>query len=241
VPEAVGHLRRAVDLDPKRPTAHNDLCRVYLRLGELALAEVAARRYVALLPPETAGYRRASQQLQECRHLLGLQRTLPEVLTGERPASPAERLEYARVCLLTKQNRAGAVLFTEAFRVDPKLADDLKAGHRFAAARMAAQAGCGRGEGAVWLDATERSRFHQQALEWLQADLAAYAAQVAANTEEGREQARRWMQDVKAERMLACVRDAEALAKLPETERAEWQKLWGDIEAMSRKAEGQAE
>jgi hypothetical protein len=35
---------------------------------------------------------------------------------------------------------------------------------------------------------------------------------------------------------LASVRDAAALAKLPEAERAEWNKLWAEVEALLKKA-----
>jgi hypothetical protein len=35
---------------------------------------------------------------------------------------------------------------------------------------------------------------------------------------------------------LAGVRGADALARLPEAERPEWQKLWEEVEAMRRRA-----
>ena len=44
---------------------------------------------------------------------------------------------------------------------------------------------------------------------------------------------RHWQQDTD----LAGVRDAAALAKLPEPGRAEWQKLWADVAALLKKAE----
>ena len=43
---------------------------------------------------------------------------------------------------------------------------------------------------------------------------------------------RHWQQNAD----LAAVRDADALAKLPETERAEWHKLWQDVEALLKRA-----
>ena len=43
-----------------------------------------------------------------------------------------------------------------------------------------------------------------------------------------------WKVDVN----LAGVRDPEALAKLPEPERKEWQSLWGDVEALLERAQG---
>jgi len=37
---------------------------------------------------------------------------------------------------------------------------------------------------------------------------------------------------------LAGVRDAAALAGLPEAERADWQRLWADVQAVLEKAGG---
>jgi hypothetical protein len=41
-----------------------------------------------------------------------------------------------------------------------------------------------------------------------------------------------WQQDPD----LAGIRDKDALAKLPEGERADWLKLWADVEALSKQA-----
>ena len=45
----------------------------------------------------------------------------------------------------------------------------------------------------------------------------------------------------KVETNLAGVRDPEALAKLPEPERKEWQSLWGDVDALLERAQGHPE
>ena len=37
---------------------------------------------------------------------------------------------------------------------------------------------------------------------------------------------------------LVSVRDREALSRLPEAERAAWQKLWADVADLARRAEG---
>jgi hypothetical protein len=41
-----------------------------------------------------------------------------------------------------------------------------------------------------------------------------------------------WQQDAN----LASVRDADALTKLPEAERAAWQQLWAEVETLCQKA-----
>jgi hypothetical protein len=47
---------------------------------------------------------------------------------------------------------------------------------------------------------------------------------------------RHWQQDSD----LAGVRDAGALAKLPQAEQEDWRKLWADVKALRQKAGGTA-
>jgi hypothetical protein len=48
------------------------------------------------------------------------------------------------------------------------------------------------------------------------------------------------LQHWKVDTDLAGVRDPEALAKLPEAERKEWKALWANVEALLKRAGGQA-
>jgi hypothetical protein len=56
----------------------------------------------------------------------------------------------------------------------PKRDDDLNTRPRYNTACPTAQAGCGQGADAGKLDARERARLDQQALDWLRADPNAY-------------------------------------------------------------------
>ncbi len=106
-------------------------------------------------------------------------------------------------------------LYAAAFAADPKLADDLKAGHRYNAACFASLAAAGQGEDAAKLDDAERTRLRKQALEWLRADLALCTKQLEtgkpADRAEVQQTVRHWQKDTD----LAGIRDAAALAKLP--------------------------
>ena len=70
-------------------------------------------------------------------------------------------------------------------------------------------------------------------LEWLQADLEAWSRLLDKESDQPRSVAqvtknmRLWLADVD----FAGVRGPAALAKLPEAERAAWQKLWSDVAA----------
>jgi eukaryotic-like serine/threonine-protein kinase len=129
-------------------------------------------------------------------------------------------------------------LYSTAFAEKPHLADDIKAFHRYNAACAAALAGCGQGSDVDKLDAKERARLRQQALDWLRADLKAYRQVMEkAAGKTGPEIAQRmqhWLQDGD----FAGVRDDNALAKLPEDERAAWRKLWADVAELLAKAQG---
>jgi serine/threonine-protein kinase len=126
------------------------------------------------------------------------------------------------------------------FSVRPELLGDLQSRYRYNAACSAALAGCHQGEDATKLSESECARLRKQALDWLRADLAAWAKQV----EGGKALDRTWMQQVlrhwQKDTDFDGVRDVAALAKLPEAERAEWQKLWADVAALLKKAEAGA-
>jgi hypothetical protein len=98
---------------------------------------------------------------------------LPAILHGEKaPASPAEQVEFGRLCALKKMNVAGARFFAEAFAAQHEPADDMEGSNRYDAACCAALAGCGRGVDAETLTEEERASWRRKALDWLQADLA---------------------------------------------------------------------
>jgi serine/threonine-protein kinase len=157
---------------------------------------------------------------------------LPAFLDGKyQPQDNDERLALLGACQFTNRTRAMARLYAEAFAAAPSLADDLGAGHRYNAARAAAQAGCGRGADATGLGEDERIRLLEQAQQWLRTDLAARARALdsgpAASPGANRMALTRW----RNEPDLACVRDPGALEKLPPAERQEFRALWSDLDA----------
>jgi hypothetical protein len=140
-------------------------------------------------------------------------------------------LQLARVCLAKRLSATAAYLCAEAFAANAALADDPSQGRRYLAARAAALAGCGRSEDAPPSEA-ERARLRQQALSWLRADLALWAWYAVSDR---RPAAENTLRDWQRDRDLACVRDAAALAVLPTDERAAWQTLWADVDALLRR------
>src|SRR5207244_1277834 len=124
---------------------------------------------------------------------------------------------------------AAANFYTAAFAAEPKLANN----NRYNAACAAALAASGEGNDAEELDDAERTRLRRQALDWLAAEFAAWKKLADKPTEH--QKIRQKMQHWKTDTDFACVRDAAALAKLPEAERAAWQKLWADVAALQKR------
>src|SRR5262249_20585367 len=71
--------------------------------------------------------------LRQTERLLELDKQLAALLAGKaKPRSPQEQAELARFCVCHKERPRTAVgLFADAFRADPKLADDLGEKHRY--------------------------------------------------------------------------------------------------------------
>src|SRR5205807_9715546 len=140
--------------------------------------------------------------IREAERLVQLDARLPKVLNGEsQPADAAECLQLASLCQLPcKQlNAAVAGFSADAFAAEPKLADDLGAGHRYNAACAAALAGCSQGKDAADLSDKERARLRRQALDWLRADLKAWGKLLDKGPDRARpfiiQQLQHWQED----------------------------------------------
>jgi serine/threonine-protein kinase len=156
---------------------------------------------------------------------------LPDFLQGKhQPRDNAERVALLGVCQFQGLHRAAARLYADAFAADPRLADDLAAGHRYRAACLAALAAAGQGTDAQKLAPQERTALRQEALGWLRADLAAWAR--ATDRSPVPRALKRWQRDAD----LAGVRDREALAGLPAPEREAWGRLWSDVADLVHRA-----
>jgi Tfp pilus assembly protein PilF/tRNA A-37 threonylcarbamoyl transferase component Bud32 len=238
--EAVAEYRRALALDPKFAHTHGALGQVLLSEGRFAEARRATRRSLRILPADHPLRRVLVQQLRRCQQLLALDRKLTAVLKGEaKPDGAAEQLSLAILCQHYKKRFAAAARFyAGALAAKPELGADMKNGHRYNAACAAALAVAGKGIDAGKLAAEEKSRLRGQALKWLQADLAWWGKRLAAGKPGDRREAqqtlRHWQQDPD----LAGVRTWDELARLPEGEAKAWAKLWIDVAALLRRAQG---
>ena len=138
------------------------------------------------------------------------------------------------VCQFTDRPVASARLHAEGFAADPRLADDLRVGHRYNAARAAALAGCGRGVDAAGLGEPERRRWREQARHWLRADLAAWGKMLD-DPVTARDPVRTTLSRWRGEPDLAGLREPAELEKLSADERQDCLALWDEVGVVLRR------
>jgi tetratricopeptide (TPR) repeat protein len=239
--EAVAACRQAIRLKKAYPEAHCNLGLVLLKKGQFVEALAVLKRGHVLGSRDPHWRYPSAQWVRQCKRWIQLDAELPAILRGETtPASDVARLELARLCYVKRLYHSAARFFEGAFTGSPKLAEDLKSGQRYAAAVSAARAGCGQGEEAAKLDANERARWQKQALNWLRADLVLWTKQLESGTPQDRKAVAARLQHWQRDRDLAGIRDAAPLAKLPPAEQEACRRLWAQVEAVLRQAQGKA-
>ena len=147
-----------------------------------------------------------------------------------KPGDAAECLVLAEVCRLKQQHAAAVRFYADAFKADPKLADDPQAHHRYNAACCAALAAAGRGQ-----DAAARAE-RKQALAWLGADLDAWSRQTIDGNPRDRADAAAALRHWQGDADLRGVRHPWSLLRLPGDERRRWQTLWAEVDELLKKA-----
>jgi serine/threonine protein kinase/Flp pilus assembly protein TadD len=229
--EGIACCRKAVELDPKFAWAHTNLGSALYDKGRLDEAITCYREALALDPKDAKAHTNLARALK----LVQVRDRLSAVLQGQdQPKDAGERLAFADFCQQPfRQQYAAAVRFyAEAFAADPKLADDLQGQPRYNAACAAALAGCGQGKDSLPAADLERARLRRQSLDWLRADLGAWQKALAKDPAKARDMVAKTMAHWLGDTDLAGVRGAEALDRLPESERQLWQQLWQDVQGL---------
>jgi serine/threonine-protein kinase len=227
--------REALRLRPDFPEARGNLGHVLRDQGRFREALEEYRRGHELGSRDPKWPYPSAAWVQDCQRLAEWDALLPAVLGGAAaPADADAALGFVRVCQITKRHAAAARLSAAALDAAPGAANDPRTGVRYNAACFAALAGCGQGTDAPAGEG-ERARLRAQALAWLRADLAAWGKLVRSDDAKVLQAVQGTLRHWKEDADLAGVRDADALDKLPEGERAEWRKLWADVDALLQK------
>ncbi|HEY7156911.1 MAG TPA: protein kinase [Gemmataceae bacterium] len=234
--EASAAYRRAIELDPDMPEAHCNLGLVLRQQGELVQALAAFKQGHALSSQRPNWSYPSAKWVQECQHLVELEGQLPAILRGQtKPASAAEQCEFAQLCHAKQHYLAAARFWADAFTNDPKLAADLQSGRRYDASCAAARAAAGQGADAGQLDSKDRSRWRKQALQWLRADLAAYARLLESRRPKDYRLVRGRLRNWQCDHDLASLRDPTEVAQMPEDERHECRQFWAEVESLRKR------
>jgi len=163
---------------------------------------------------------------------------LSDILKGNSPADSREAAALAQLASSRSLYAAAARLWSLALAGEAKAVDDRQAHLRYDAARAAALAGCGQGKDDPPPDDATKAKLRSQALEWLKAELVSSSQVLDKKPAPDRRAVVRVLEYGKVDPDLAGVRDADALAKLPEPEKQAWRALWADVDALVRKAQG---
>jgi tetratricopeptide (TPR) repeat protein len=194
---------------------------------------IACYKMAIELDPKLA----VARTLANAQLMAAVQDKLLVFLKGQfQPTTSDERLGLFNWCENKKLHYAATSLFAAAVAADPKLGDDLKAGHRYDAARSASLAAAGQGEDAAKLDNAVRTRLRKQALEWLRADLALCTKQLESGKPADRAEVQKTVRDWQKDTDLAGIRDAATVAKLSGEEQKACTQLWTDVAALLKKA-----
>ena len=234
--EAIAEFRTAIRLRPDYAGAHANLGVALCAQGNLdeGLAELrsARDRGGPRLEQQFPGI---GQRIAGVERQIHLRDRLPILLKGQdRPASPAEGIDFALLCYDQGLHAASARLYAEALKADPKLGDDRRTQHPYNAACAAALAGCGKGKDVPAPDENARAKLRGRAHDWLKAELAAWSPILDGGDPKARTGVARTLNHWKVDTDLAGIRDPDAMSKLPEAERKAWQTLWADVDRLIR-------
>jgi tetratricopeptide (TPR) repeat protein len=162
---------------------------------------------------------------------------LLELVKRQQPVDSAEAFELARLAAARSLHAAAARFWTSVMASNLPISAPHQAQFQVEALRSAVLAGCGQGKDAPPDDAA-KAKLRSQAREWLQASLDLYSKAVDRKSVSNVRSAADFVYRLKLQPEFARVRDAEALAKLPEQEKLAWSALWSEVDSLSKKAGG---
>jgi tetratricopeptide (TPR) repeat protein len=234
--EAIIEFREALRLKPDFAEAHCNLGSVLRRQGHFFEALVELKQGHELGSKILNWPYPSADWVRQTEEFLELDCNLPAILAGKRkPSGAAETLRFAQLCYDKKCHGASARLWSEAFQVQPKLADDMQAQHRYNAACAAALASAGQAKDDPPLGEPTKTRWRNQAVTWLKSDLKAWCKLSESTLPQARLSITKTLQHWKTDPDLTSLRDPAALAKLPKEQQKSCQALWSDVDAMLAK------
>ena len=227
--EAIGEYRKAIELKPDFAEALENLAGALHSQANEAEAIIAFKKARDAVRDDKARVKMIDSWIAEAEKSAGLVARLSALAQGtERPKDATEAFEIATICRRLKRYALSARFVEQAFRDDPKLADNSLAGHRYNAACSTALAASGQGIDDEKPNEQEKIRLRKQTLEWLKADLKMWSAQLKNSDRKTfvSQILRHWKNDPD----LAALRVESSLKSLPEDEQTAWRAFWKDVD-----------
>ncbi len=235
--EAIVASREALHFKPDDPAVLHGLGNILRDRGELGEAATSFRLARDHCPKDSP----LLIMIAQSERLMPLAKRLPAVLRGEgRPTDADEAIVLADLCTKRSFHATASRLYEEAFAARPALAEAPLDLHRYNAACVATMAASARGKDDPRPDDAARARLREKARAWLRADLAALSKILGSGTPQAADTVAENLAHWKADADLAGLRDADALARLPEAEQTALRALWADAEALLAKAGAKA-
>jgi serine/threonine-protein kinase len=154
---------------------------------------------------------------------------LTAMLEGKQlPRDNDERVAQIGACGFANRQAALARIYADAFAASPKRTTI----HLQNAARVAVQAGCGRGIDAGSLGEAERRNWRAQARTWLREALSAMIRATDRDFNKVHGDVHKALKGWPNEPELAGIRDSSELEKLLPDEQADCRKLWAEVNAV---------
>jgi tetratricopeptide (TPR) repeat protein len=226
--EAIAHYQHALRLDPEYAPAHNDLGHALHTQGHPDKAITHYQDALRLNPDSADAHYNLGLALRVTGH--------PEEAIGHlqralRLGPNSADAHYALGNALRATGRLDKAVehFHQAVRLDNGLATLVQNNllpNLYAAARAAVRAAAGQDPRIPRPDDADSAGLRGQGMGWLRANLELTARLRNGGVVLGWSLAA-WQTDP----ALASVRDPAALAKMPDAEREQWQRLWADVAA----------
>ncbi len=234
---AIREYREAIRLKASQEWVFLQIAMALQMKGDYAEALALIRKAKEAAPDQVPDYWYSAAWIAHIERMAARTRRLPTTPTGSmRPNDPLESLDLALICSDQKRFVASAWYWRWALEADRTLGDDRRFQYRFSAACTAVMAVAGKGKDEAPPDATARTDLRRQALRWLKVDLEIWSRMLASGSPRDRNLVLRAMRQWRKDTDLVAVRDAEGLARLPDAERRDWLALWGEVDALMRKA-----
>jgi eukaryotic-like serine/threonine-protein kinase len=237
---AIASYKKAIECQPDYAEPHYQIAHdLVYQEGRFLEALTELDQGVKLVLPNDPTRPRWGNLQAECRRLIKLDSRLSDYLKGElKPKDAAESCDLALLCAWQSRQLFGEAtrLYEQAFAIEPARASDLRLGYRYHAAGCAARAASGLGRDARI--AAERTHCRDNAMEWLQADLAIRSQQIRQGKPDQAKDARAKLRYWQSDPDLAGVRDDQALQGMTDTDREKWRALWRTIAELVDKPAG---